>query len=73
MKNAWLNIGYCDCETTCVRWGIYEDNSGGYFCPYVPEEVEHGTNKCKKLNHVLGKDIGPTIIKEQSGVLNGRQ
>lgn len=63
VKSTWFNIGYCECETTCERWGINEDGSGGYFCPYVPENIESGANKCKKLSSVLGKNIKPTIIK----------
>lgn len=61
MNRHWLNIGYCDCENICKRWQIYDDNSQGWFCPYVPENIEHDTNKCKKLS-ILGKDIGPTIV-----------
>jgi hypothetical protein len=59
-------IGYCDCEKTCLRWRSYEDGSAGWFCPYVPENVESGTNNCKKLHHILGKDIQPTIIKKDA-------
>jgi len=64
-QSSWFLIGYCDCKETCNRWGIYEDGSGGYFCPYVPEQIESDTNKCKKLS-IFGKDIQPTQISKSN-------
>jgi hypothetical protein len=62
----WYEIGYCDCTKNCVRWGIFEDSSGGYFCPYIPETIEGLTFTCKKLSSIpLWKNIQPTIIKKQ--------
>lgn len=48
-------IEYCECSDVCQRWGIYDDGSGGFFCPYVPGSK----NTCKKLSDELGKDIKP--------------
>lgn len=59
-----ISIEYCDCKEICSRWGLYDDGSGGWFCPYVPKNVETDTNKCKKLHHLLGKDIQPTFVKK---------
>ena len=60
-----INISYCDCEDTCSRWGIFTDGSGGYFAPYVPENISDDSNKCKKLNQFLGKNISPTKIERK--------
>jgi hypothetical protein len=56
------NISLCDCETFRARWGIFEDNSGGYFCPYIPKMLSV-TTTCKKTVKMLGENIGPNIIK----------
>lgn len=62
---SWVSIGYCDCKDTCSRWVINDDDSGGWFCPDVPETQESGMNNCKKLHHFLGKNIQPTIVKKK--------
>ena len=63
-QSSWINIGFCDCEEYCPRWGIREDGTSGFFTPYVPENVESDTNKCKKLCHLRGKNIKPTVIRD---------
>ena len=60
---SWIDIGYCTCKATCERWGIKADGSVGYFAPYVPENIEHDTNKCRKLCNIRGKNISPHVIK----------
>jgi len=51
---------HCDCVNICSRWGLYDDGSGGWFCPYIPDS----NNVCKKTID-SGKDIQPSIIKKE--------
>jgi hypothetical protein len=68
MTDSSINIGYCSCKDHCERWQLFDDNSVGFFCPYVPESIDPDASKCKKLHNDLGKDIGPTIVKRKNGL-----
>lgn len=49
----------CDCRDECDRWGVCEDGSGGFFCPYDP----FSRLACKR--HLGRGDIGPHIIRRK--------
>ena len=52
----------CSCEEVCSRWGINDDGTGGFFCPYNPFD----DTTCKQTLH---KNMTPTVIhktKEQT-------
>jgi hypothetical protein len=53
------NLNHCNCSTICSRWGLYNDGSGGWFCPYIPNY----DSVCKKTTD-SGKDMQPTIIEK---------
>lgn len=44
----------CSCESVCSRWGVSNDGSGGFFCPYNPFD----DSTCKQL---LYNNMKPTI------------
>jgi hypothetical protein len=54
----------CSCNKECERWGVFEDGTGGYFCPYNP----FSDTVCKKTVQDQGDTIKPKIIKN---VLDG--
>jgi hypothetical protein len=48
----------CSCEGACIRWGVFDDGSGGFFTPYDPF-------KDTVCQLTLNKIMKPTTIKKE--------